>query len=148
MKFTLILAPDRDEETICTVRRRSPLTDRIEELIRTYEGDTSLPVLTERGELVPLPYDDIECVSVNRDRTSVVGSDGTVYRSRLRLCELEKRLPSGFIRLSKSALANRTKLVRFEAAFSGAVCAVFASGYREPVSRRCFTEIKRGLEEK
>ena len=48
-----------------------------------------------------------------------------------------------FIRINKSALANEAHLERFTASFNGAVDAVFRSGYREYVSRRCFAEIKR-----
>ena len=47
------------------------------------------------------------------------------------------------MRINKSALANEAHLERFTASFNGAVDAVFRSGYREYVSRRCFAEIKR-----
>ena len=65
------------------------------------------------------------------------------YAVHLRLYELEAMLPASFIRINKSALANEAHLERFTASFNGAVDAVFRSGYREYVSRRCFAEIKR-----
>ena len=59
------------------------------------------------------------------------------------LRELEDILPSYFIRINKSALANEHRILRFDATFSGGVDAVFACGYKEYVSRRCFAQIKR-----
>ena len=43
-------------------------------------------------------------------------------------------------------LANEHRILRFDAAFSGGVDAVFQCGYREYVSRRCFVEIRRRYE--
>jgi len=66
---------------------------------------------------------------------------------RQRLYELEKSLPEWFIRINKSSLANERRLEKYALGFGGAVDAVFKSGHREYVSRRCFAEIKRRLDE-
>ena len=63
-----------------------------------------------------------------------------------RLRDLEQILPSYFIRINKSTLANEHRIDRFDAVFSGGVDAVFRCGYREYVSRRCFAEIRRRYE--
>ena len=68
---------------------------------------------------------------------------GHQYRIQDRLRDLECVLPSYFIRINKSALANEHHIERFDADFSGGVDAVFRCGYREYVSRRCFAEIRR-----
>ena len=62
--------------------------------------------------------------------------------------DLEEILPSYFIRINKSTLANEHRIARFDAVFSGGVDAVFQCGYREYVSRRCFAEIRRRYEGK
>ena len=67
-----------------------------------------------------------------------------VLKERLR--DLEGLLPSYFIRINKSTLANEHRILRFDAVFSGGVDAVFRCGYREYVSRRCFAEIRRRYE--
>ena len=46
----------------------------------------------------------------------------------------------------QATLANEHRILRFDAAFSGGVDAVFRCGYREYVSRRCFSEIRRRYE--
>jgi DNA-binding LytR/AlgR family response regulator len=79
-------------------------------------------------------------------RIIAIDTSGNRYRIQERLRELENILPSYFIRINKSALANERRILRFDAVFSGGVDAVFRSGFREYVSRRCFAEIRRRYE--
>ena len=145
MKFRLIIDKDRDEEITATVHSPSALTDRIEELVMEYTGRDRIPAYTEDG-MKMLPIAQIECITVVDGKTWAIDQDGTHYRLKARLYELEAILPSNFIRINKSALANENRLDRFAVCFSGAVDAVFQCGYREYVSRRCFAEIKRRYE--
>ena len=75
-----------------------------------------------------------------------IDSNGKSYRLQERLRDLEDVLPSYFIRINKSTLANEHCILRFNAAFNGGVDAIFQCGYREYVSRRCFAEIRRRYE--
>ena len=75
-----------------------------------------------------------------------IDGNGSRYRIQDRLRDLEEILPSYFIRINKSTLANEHRITRFDAAFSGGVDAVFRCGYREYVSRRCFGTIRRRYE--
>ena len=142
MKFTLIVDESKDEEVVATVHAPSPLTDQIEKLILEYAGSDKLIAYTE-DELLQLPISQIECITVLDGKTYAIDVEGRRYRLKERLYTLEAMLPSSFIRINKSALANETHLDRFIATFSGGVNARFRSGYEEYVSRRCFAEIKR-----
>ena len=93
-----------------------------------------------------LPFSEIECITILNRKVVAIDSCGTHYSLRDRLRDLEERLPSYFIRINKSTLANEHRILRFDAAFSGGVDAVFRCGYREYVSRRCFSEIRRRYE--
>ena len=95
-----------------------------------------------------LTFSEIELICVQEGKTFAVDNRGHEYRLKLRLYELEERLPPSFIRINKSALANEKHLMRFSAGFSGAVNAVFRCGRKEYVSRRCFAEIKRRINAK
>jgi DNA-binding LytR/AlgR family response regulator len=75
-----------------------------------------------------------------------IDTGGKHYRLQDRLRDLEGILPSYFIRINKSSLANEHRIARFDAVFNGGVDAVFRCGYREYVSRRCFAEIRRRYE--
>ena len=142
MKFTLNIDKTCDEEITATVHAPSELTERIEALVMEYMGRDKLPVYTE-DEMKMLPIPQIECITVIDSKTWAIDTLGKRYRLKGRLYEVESLLPSNFIRINKSALANTARLDRFAVCFTGAVDAVFQSGYREYVSRRCFADIRR-----
>lgn len=142
MKFRLMIDPSKEEEVMVTAHGRSELTEQLEELVTRYSGTDRLPVYTEEDRRL-LPFSQIECITVLDGKTYAIDTEGVHNRVRLRLYEVEQLLPPGFIRINKSTLANRARLVRFTTSYSGAVDAVFKCGYRDYVSRRCFSEIKR-----
>ena len=142
MKFTLIIDPSKDEEVVATVHERSSLVERIEEMISQYTGSDRVAAYAE-DEMKILSFDKSECITVLDGKTYAIDFQNRKYRLKQRLYELETQLPPSFIRINKSTLANEKRIERFATAFSGAVDAVFRCGYREYVSRRCFSEIKR-----
>ena len=93
-----------------------------------------------------LTFGEIECITILSRKVIAIDACGDHYRIQERLRDLEEVLPSYFIRINKSTLANEHKIARFDAVFSGGVDAVFQCGYREYVSRRCFAEIRRRYE--
>lgn len=147
MKFTLIIDKKKDEEVVATVHQRTALTDEIESIILKYAGADRIPAYRE-DDMRMLAFSDIECVTVLDGKTYAIDSKNQRYRLRLRLYELEALLPSSFIRINKSTLANEARLDRFRVSYAGSVDAVFKCGYTEYVSRRCFAQIKRRFETK
>lgn len=147
MKFKLVIDKTKDEEVVATVRERSALTEQIEALVMAYSGSDRIAAYTE-DDLKMLPISQIECITILDGKTYAVDVHGKQYRLKQRLYELEEVLPSNFIRINKSAIANEARLECFSASFSGAVDAVFKCGYKEYVSRRCFAEIKRRFGER
>ncbi len=147
MKFKLIIDKEKDEEVVATVHARTALTDEIEALVLKYAGADRIPAYRE-DDMKMLAFSDIECVTVLDGKTYAIDSKNQRYRLRQRLYELEALLPSSFIRINKSTLANENRLDRFAVTYSGAVDAVFQCGYTEYVSRRCFAQIKRRFDAK
>lgn len=147
MKFRLIIDNENDEEVVATVHKRSPLIDEIEALIQKHAGANRIPGYTE-DDIKMLSVSEIECVTVLEGKTYAIDRQNRRYRLKLRLYELEQQLPSFFIRINKSSLANENALDRFCVTYTGSVDAVFKCGYTEYVSRRCFAQIKRRLEGK
>ena len=142
MKFKLIIDKTKEEEVAVTVHERSSLTEQIEALVMQHTGSDRIIAYSD-DEMKQLSFDDIECITVLDGKTYAIDARNKRYRLKQRLYELEELLPSTFIRINKSSLANEKHIERFAASFSGAVDAVFKCGYREYVSRRCFAEIKR-----
>ena len=145
MKYRLMIDPDSEEEIIAIVHAPSELTQQIENLVRSFSGADSIVGYTE-DEMRKLAFQEIECITILNRKVMAIDASGKRYRLQERLRDLENRLPSYFIRINKSTLANEQRILRFDAAFSGGVDAVFQCGYREYVSRRCFAEIRRRYE--
>ena len=147
MKYKLIIDKNAEEEIIAIVHGPSALTQQIENLICSYSGQDSIVGYRE-DEMRMLTFAEIECVTILNRKVVAIDTKGNQFSLRERLRDLEDILPSYFIRINKSTLANEHRIARFCAAFSGGVDAVFQCGYREYVSRRCFAEIKRRYEGK
>ena len=142
MKYKLIIDKNAEEEIIAVVHAPSSFTQQIENLVRNFSGTDCIMGYRD-DEMRKLAFQEIECITVLDRKVIAIDSEGHHYRIQERLRDLEDILPSYFIRINKSTLANEHCILRFNAAFSGGVDAVFQCGYREYVSRRCFAEIKR-----
>ena len=145
MKYKLIIDKNVEEEITVIAHAPSSLTQQIEDLIFTNSGVDYIVGYMD-DEMRKLSFGEIECITIIGRRVIAIDTEGNHYRIQDRLRELEGILPSYFIRINKSTLANEHRILRFHASFSGGVDAVFGCGYREYVSRRCFAEIKRRYE--
>ena len=145
MKYKLIIDKEAEEEIIAIVRAPSSLTQQIENLVCSFSGADCLMGYRD-DEMRKLAFEEIECITVLDRKVIAIDTGGRHYRLQDRLRDLEEILPSYFIRINKSSLANEHRIARFDAAFSGGVDAVFKCGYREYVSRRCFAQIRRMYE--
>ena len=145
MKYKLIIDSEKDEEVVVTAHSASELTDKIEDIVLSYEGSDSIHAYND-DEIVRLNFEAIECFTVIDRKIFAVAEDGKKYRISHRLCELEAMIPSYFVYINKSTIANQRRIKCFKTAFSGSVDAIFKCGYTDYVSRRCFSEIKRRFE--
>ena len=142
MKFRIVIDKNSEEEIIARVHSPSSLTQRIENLVCSFSGIDSI-IGYRDDELRKLSFDEIECITIIDKKVIAIDTEKQFYRIQDRLRDLEELLPSYFIRINKSTLANENRILRFDAAFSGGVDAVFRCGYKEYVSRRCFAQIRR-----
>ena len=145
MKYKLIIDKDAEEEITVIAHGPSTLTRQIEDLVCSHSGADSIMGYRD-DEMRKLPFSEIECITILNRKVIAIDGNGISYSLRDRLRGLEGILPSYFIRINKSTLANEHRILRFDAAFSGGVDASFHCGYREYVSRRCFAEIRRRYE--
>ena len=145
MKYKLIIDKHAEEEIIVIVHEPSSLTRQIEDLVCGFSGADHIMGYRDDG-MRRLAFGEIECITILDRKVTAIDLEGRHYRIQDRLRDLESILPSYFIRINKSTLANEQRIARFDAVFSGGVDAVFRCGYREYVSRRCFAEIRRRYE--
>ena len=142
MKYRLIIDKNAEEEITIVAHAPSSLTQQIENLVRSFSGADSIMGYRD-DEMRRLLFSEIECITIIDRKVTAIDTEGIHYRIQDRLRDLEDILPSYFIRINKSTLANEHRISRFDAAFSGGIDAVFLCGYKEYVSRRCFAEIRR-----
>ena len=145
MKYKLIIDKNVEEEIVAIVHAPSFLTQQIEDLVCSFSGADFLMGYRDE-EMRKLIFQKIECITIIDRRVIAIDTEGNHYRIQDRLRDLEDVLPSYFIRINKSTLANEHRILRFDAVFSGGVDAVFQCGHRDYVSRRCFAEIRRRYE--
>ena len=145
MKYKLVIDKHAEEEIIAVVHAPSTLTQQIENLVISFSGVDGIVGYRE-NEMRKLTFQEIECITILDRKVIAIDTNGTHYRIQDRLRDLEEVVPSYFIRINKSTLANEHQIQRFDAAFSGGIDAVFQCGYREYISRRCFAEIRRRYE--
>lgn len=142
MKFQLTISPDGEESVHVTVKRKNDLATEIEKLCLAYNGLDKIPVYAD-DEVQLMDFDNITCLTVQDNKTYVIDLQNQKHLVKMRLYEIEQMLPSYFVRINKSAIANERQIAKFKASFSGAVDVIFKCGYVDYVSRRCFSEIKR-----
>ena len=145
MKYKLIIDKEAEEEIVAVVHAPSALTQQIENLVRSFAGPDSITGYRE-DEMRKLSFSEIECITILDRKVTAIDGKGRHFWVKDRLRDLEEILPSYFIRINKSTLANEHRIVRFDAVFSGGVDAVFQCGHRDYVSRRCFSDIRRRYE--
>ena len=145
MKYKLIIDKNAEEEITVIAHAPSSLTQQIEDLVCSNSGADYLMGYRD-DEMRKLAFSEIECITILNRKVIAIDTKENHYSLKDSLRDLEEILPTYFIRINKSTLANEHRILRFDAAFSGGVDAVFQCGYREYVSRRCFAEIRRRYE--
>ena len=144
MNFKLTIDKTQEERVEATLRSKGDFAYRLEELVRGYSGDNSITAYTV-DDIKVLAFSEIECVTVENGKTYALTVSGERFRLKRKLYEIGELLPAYFMKINKSSIANRNRIEKFAAAFSGSVDVIFKSGYRDYVSRRCFADIKKEL---
>ena len=138
MKFRLIIDKNRDEEVIIYSHAKTPLTDKIEQLVS--EDNFELIGYTD-SEAVRLNSNEICRFFVENNKVFAENAKEK-YRLKLRLWQLEEKLPAGFVKINQSCLANINMVERFDASVSGSLLVKFKNGSTDYVSRRQLKIVK------
>jgi DNA-binding LytR/AlgR family response regulator len=130
------------EETTVTIVTKS-MTAEVNELVSRLQSQyPDLLVGFHEGNAHVVKTDDIIRVYASKQKVFIVTAERE-YLARLRLYQLEERLPtSGFVRISNSEIVNLRKVRDFDLSFSGSICVRFVDGSTTYVSRRYVARIK------
>lgn len=145
MKFNLIITKEEESITLC-VHKRTPLTDKIEELVSNNE--ISIEGININGylekDIVPLKLEEINRFYAEDDKC-YASVDSKTYQIKKRLYQIEEILPSYFIRINKSSIININFIKRFNTSWTANVFVELKDGVRVYISRRQLKIVKERL---
>lgn len=122
------------------------MTDDVNSIVKKLSEDVSQIISGYKDEKIELlEQTDLIRIYANSGKVFAVTNKGE-YVLRLRLYELEKRLPaSHFIRISNSEIINLQKVNHFDLSFTGTICVKLSNGITTYVSRRYVPKLKKIL---
>lgn len=122
------------------------MTDDVNNIVKKLSEDVSQIISGYKDEKIEiLEQADLIRIYANAGKVLAVTNKGE-YVLRLRLYEIEKRLPSNqFIRISHSEIINLKKVNNFDLNFAGTICVKLSNGITTYVSRRYIPKLKKIL---
>ncbi len=132
MRCRVILDPRCEEEIVIYARERTPLVEAVERLAT--EQETRLIGYTER-DIVPLSLPEVTCFIVEQGKVYALCGEQRLLM-KCRLYKLEECLPSEFVKINQSCVANLGQVARFAVSLGGSLKVCFKNGYSDYVSRR------------
>ena len=139
MKHTTFIDPNRDEEVLIYVRRRTKAVEELESFIDRM--DTELMGYGADGQIIPLLPADVHCFAVEEGKVYAL-TDTEKLTIRLPLYAIEEMLDESFVKINQSCLASIRRIARFDASIGGALMVTFKNGHRDYVSRRQLKHVK------
>ena len=121
------------------------MTEEVSSAVKKLSEEPPL-LLGYKGEMIEiLEENDLIQMYANSGKVFAVTQQGE-YVLRLRLYELEKRLPANqFVRISNSEIINLKKADHFYLSFTGTICVQLINGAITYVSRRYVSKLKKIL---
>lgn len=143
MKIIIQEPPKGEEESIILNVRE--MTANVVQAINILKSPGSITVYTDEGEAFMLPSADV-FYAESVDLKTFVYSQKYVYRSKLKLYELEELLSAGeYLRISKQVIVNVKKIRSVAAAGSGRFQATMLNGEKLIISRQYVPLLKERL---
>jgi len=131
--------PGEGESAVITVKT---VTERINRAVDLLKSPDDLTVYDDRSEILMLPVGAVFYVE-SVDEKTFVYADKAVYRSRLKLYEMENLLSTGdFLRASKQIIVNVRKIRSVAPAGSGRFAAKLTNGETIVISRQYVSVLK------
>lgn len=138
MKFSLILGEEYEGEVVIYAKEENATVSAIRAICEKEEKN--IVGYSDGGIYTLSPY-EIDCFVSEKDQLFAYTAVGKL-RIKSRLSKIEEELPTCFLRINQSCIANLNMIERFDASFSGTLGVIFKNGYRDYVSRRNLKKVK------
>lgn len=122
------------------------VTDEIQDIAhRISSFQNKVLTATKNKKVFLIKNEDIYCF-YSENQKIYAKTDKDSLEVKLRLYEIEKIYKgTSFIRISKSCIVNIDKVKSLDISYAGTIEIIFKNGYREFVSRRFISKIKKYL---
>ena len=138
MKCKVFIDKNHEEEVVIYSHQRNPLVEQIESLVNSQEIEITG---YKEQETVKLDLSEIFCFICEENKIYAL-TEKERFKIKLRLYQLEEKLPRNFVKLNQSCIGNVKKIQRFNASFGGSLSVEFKNGYKDYVSRRQLKIVK------
>lgn len=146
MKFKLLINPQKEEIVQAQVHEKNSFSDELQAFVLT-NGNSNQIAAYDDKDLIPLKLDQIVLITILNEKTYAICFDKEKYLLRKRIYQLVEELPSYFWRINKSSIINRYQIKRFEETKTAGVNILMKNGLTDYVSRRCFTKIRKEIDQ-
>ena len=138
MKCKVFIDKNHEEEVVIYSHQRNSLVEQIESLVNSQELEITG---YKEQEAVKLDLSEIFCFICEENKIFAL-TEKERFKIKLRLYQLEEKLPQNFVKLNQSCIGNVKKIQRFNASFGGSLSVEFKNGYKDYVSRRQLKIVK------
>lgn len=138
MKCKVFIDKNHEEEVVIYSHQRNSLVEQIESLVNSQEIEITG---YKEQETVKLDLSEIFCFICEENKIFAL-TEKERFKIKLRLYQLEEKLPQNFVKLNQSCIGNVKKIQRFNASFGGSLSVEFKNGYKDYVSRRQLKIVK------
>lgn len=124
----------------------SEINNDINDIVSYIEKSTTKNILCTEDDKIYLINPNEINFFYSENQNIFANTDKGIFKVKHKLYQLEEKLSHlSFIRISKSAIANLSKVNHFEMSFGGTVTVIFQNNSKEYVSRRYVNKIKEYL---
>ena len=141
MKCSLIIDKNKEEEIVIYAHEETSLVKDIIALATI--SDKSLTG-TFNEEIKVLAPSEITCFISDNNKVYALIKDKK-YVIKKRLYQIEEMMDESFIKINQSCLANRRRILKFQASIGGSLMVIFDNGYKDYASRRELKNIKQRM---
>lgn len=138
MKCEVFIDKNYEEKVIVYAHKRNALIEQIEKLV-DFQGIEIIGY--KEQEIVKLDLSEILCF-ICEDNKVYALTEKEKFKMKLRLYQLEEKLPQNFVKLNQSCIGNVSKIKKFAASFGGSLSVELKNGYKDYVSRRQLKLVK------
>ena len=138
MKCKVFIDKNHEEEVVIYSHQRNSLVEQIESLVNSQELEITG---YKEQEAVKLDLSEIFCFICEENKIFAL-TEKERFKIKLRLYQLEEKLPRNFVKLNQSCIGNVKKIQRFKASVGGSLSVEFKNGYKDYVSRRQLKIVK------